>query len=82
MGKELRDEDFRTDIGRSSGGTFIRVVHLPTGTSRLASSLDSRKSSKVASDLYTAVVVELEGSGWIRNTGFPNTTRQTSPADS
>jgi len=30
----LRDEDIRIDIGRAEGGSFMRVVHVPTGVSR------------------------------------------------
>jgi hypothetical protein len=31
----LRQEDLRVDVGRCQGGSFIRVVHLPTGISRV-----------------------------------------------
>lgn len=30
----LRDEDIRIDVGRCEGGTFVRLVHVPTGISR------------------------------------------------
>ena len=30
----LRDEDIQIEIGRAVGGSFVRVVHLPTGISR------------------------------------------------
>ena len=30
----FRDEDIRIDIGRAEGGSFMRVVHVPTGISR------------------------------------------------
>lgn len=31
----MRDEDFRIDIGRSSAGDFMRMIHLPTGIERV-----------------------------------------------
>ena len=31
----LRDEDIRIDIGRSSAGNFMRMVHVPSGIERL-----------------------------------------------
>lgn len=31
----LRQEDLRVDVGRCEGGSFVRVVHLPTGISRV-----------------------------------------------
>jgi hypothetical protein len=30
----LREEDIRIDIGRSSAGDFLRVLHIPTGIQR------------------------------------------------
>ena len=30
----LREEDIRTDVGRCVGGSFLRVIHIPTGISR------------------------------------------------
>lgn len=32
----FRSEDIRVDVGRSEGGDFIRVVHVPTGIERSA----------------------------------------------
>jgi protein subunit release factor A len=34
-------EDIRLDTGRSEGGDFIRVVHIPTGVERVAMRTDS-----------------------------------------
>lgn len=31
----VRDEDLRIDMGRSSTGSFIRMVHLPSGIERM-----------------------------------------------
>ncbi|MBA4016736.1 MAG: hypothetical protein C0483_06065 [Pirellula sp.] len=31
----LRDEDIRIDIGRSSAGNFMRMVHVPSGIERM-----------------------------------------------
>ena len=47
-------EDVRVDIGRSTGGDFVRVVHLPSGIERIAM---RRESS--AEELLDAVLEEL-----------------------
>jgi hypothetical protein len=31
----LRDEEIRIDIGRAEGGDFIKIIHIPTGISRI-----------------------------------------------
>lgn len=37
----FRSEDIRMDVGRSEGGDFIRVVHLPSGIERSAMRCES-----------------------------------------
>lgn len=63
----IRDEDFRLDVGRASGGkTFVRVVHEPTQKSRHVMGLNGRPCGEVVEQLRSEVVQDLEAAGWRR----------------
>jgi hypothetical protein len=59
----LRDDDIRIDIGRCTGVTFLRVVHLPTGVSRTQAPLDGEASSAARARLLAEVERELAARG-------------------
>jgi hypothetical protein len=39
----LRDDELRQDIGRCDGGSFCRLVHVPTGITRVSGPLRGAK---------------------------------------
>jgi hypothetical protein len=59
----LRDDDIRVDVGRCTGGTFLRVVHLPTGVSRSVSPLGGEAASVARGRLLAEVERELTSRG-------------------
>ncbi|MFO0814435.1 MAG: hypothetical protein U0796_14530 [Gemmatales bacterium] len=68
MAKVIRDDLFRVDIGRASGGqTFVRVIHQPTGIARVVVGLAGRDTRAVTTELRDAIVGELLGRGWCRS---------------
>jgi hypothetical protein len=67
MAGMIRDEDFRIDSGRAAEGRmFLRVVHVPTGVSRVVVGLNGRPSTEVVQELFSAVLQEIESVGWRR----------------
>jgi len=60
----LRDSEIRVDIGRAGGGgTFVRVVHIPTGRARTKDRLGSEVYAVVLSRLRAELEAELVGAG-------------------
>lgn len=60
--RQLRDsQDFRFESGRSKGGMFLRIVHLPTGKSRLVDPVSRRldESHCTFAQLLSALMREL-----------------------
>jgi hypothetical protein len=67
MTRIIRGADFRIESGRAVGGKmFVRVVHIPTNTSRMVPGLDGRPYDQVVSDLISEVVQAIETDGWQR----------------
>jgi hypothetical protein len=65
MAGVIRDKDFRIESGRATGGRmFIQVVHHPTQVSRKVVGLDGRPFTEIVNQLFSAVVREIEASGW------------------
>lgn len=58
----LPEDDIRVDVGRCTGGTFVRVVHLPTGISRTRAPLGAEAASaaraRLLSEIERSVVIE------------------------
>lgn len=52
--------EFRADIGSSSKGTFVRVVHEPTGKERTNLAADGCTLQELVSRLQTEIERELE----------------------
>lgn len=59
----LRDDEVRIDVGRCTGGTFLRVVHLPTGIARLRAPLGGEAAPAVRARLLAEVEHELASRG-------------------
>jgi hypothetical protein len=59
----LRDDDIRTDIGRCTGGSFVRVVHLPTGISRIQGPLGGQSVQSVEGRMLVEIEQELSERG-------------------
>ena len=65
MNYVIRDIDIRIDSGRATGGRmFVRVVHAPTGISRLVVGLGNRGYRDVVTELRSAIESELVEHGW------------------
>ena len=67
----LRDNEVRVDIGRAiDGGTFVRVVHIPTGRTRTKEGVGSEPPAAVVSRLRAELEAELSAAvskpAWIR----------------
>ena len=70
----IHDADCRFEIGRAGGGgTFVRVVHEPSGCNRRLAPLGNRTAEDVAAELAAAVEVELLQQGWVREKKKPAT---------
>jgi len=60
----LRDRDIRIDTGRASpSGTFVRVVHLPTGRSRTKAPLAGEPHEAVVARFRAELEAELLAAG-------------------
>jgi hypothetical protein len=55
-------EDVEVQIGRADSGTFIRVLHTPTGKSRTIVGLDSRSCDEVVREQLAELEREVLGS--------------------
>lgn len=53
----IRPEDFDTEIGHRDRGTFVRVLHRPTGNERIAESISQHAVGYVRESL----IAELQG---------------------
>ncbi len=56
-------EDIKIDIGRITGGSFIRVNHLPTGRSRMQGPLGGQLPENVQKRLLEELEAELRKAG-------------------
>ncbi len=60
----LRDNEVRIDIGRArDGGTFVRVLHIPTGRARTKDRLGAESHAAVVSRLRAELEAELLAAG-------------------
>jgi hypothetical protein len=67
MADVIRNQDFRVDSGRATGGRmFLRVVHEPTQVSRVVVGLNGRPYAEVVRQLLSAVSQAIEAAGWRR----------------
>ena len=55
----LRDDELRLDIGRCEGGTFLRLVHVPTGISRSRAPLAGAKRHQLIEAWASEIEAEL-----------------------
>jgi len=61
----LRDSEVRIDTGRAGdGGTFVRVLHLPTGRVRTKDRLGAESHAAVVSRLRAELEAELVAAGF------------------
>ena len=51
MTSPIAEFEFRVDTGRSGSGTFVRVVHVPSGIERFRDSIGTRNPGAVAGEL-------------------------------
>ena len=66
MDRVIREQDLIVETGRASEGrTFVRVIHLPTGTDRKIVGLGQRSHHEIVAELMGAVVLELLSLEWI-----------------
>ncbi len=69
----LKDDDLRLDMGRCEGGTFLRLVHVPTGISRALGPLRGAKRHELVEAWRREIEVELKTQGfgqYISSNGF------------
>jgi len=59
----LHREDVRTDIGRCTGGSFVRVTHLPSRIARQKGPRDGEAVPIVEARLLAEIERELVGRG-------------------
>ena len=59
----LRQEEIRIEIGRITGGSFIRVKHVPTGRSRFQGPLGGQLPEDVRKRLLEELEAELRDAG-------------------
>lgn len=45
--EQADDVDFRYDVGRTSHGDFVRIIHVPSGISRSAVGLRGKKRYEI-----------------------------------
>jgi len=50
------DNDFRVDIGRCTGGTFVRTVHLSTGEERTLGPIGKQRPGQVFARLRQQII--------------------------
>jgi hypothetical protein len=62
----LRAEEIRKEIGRCTGGTFLRLVHIPTSISGVKAPLRDETLSKARLRLLEEVDAELTAQGLTR----------------
>jgi hypothetical protein len=56
------DNDFQMDIGRCTGGTFVRIVHLPTGEERTVAPIGKQRPDEVFARLRQQIIDALADS--------------------
>lgn len=67
----LRDNEIRIDTGRAiDGGTFVRIVHLPTGRTRTADRLGAEAHAAAVSRLRVELEADLLASGLVQFNAF------------
>jgi hypothetical protein len=59
----LKPEEIRVDTGRCVGGTFIRVVHVPTGISKEQAPIGGRSGGEVVRQFSREIESELVARG-------------------
>ena len=60
----LRDNEVRIDMGRArEGGTFVRVLHIPTGRARTKERLGSESQAAVVAKLRAELEADLLAAG-------------------
>jgi hypothetical protein len=59
----LRDLDIKVEVGRISGGSFVRVIHLPTGRRRMVGPIGGQPPAVVATRLRSEIEAELREVG-------------------
>ena len=55
----LRDDELRLDVGRCEGGSFLRLVHIPTGISRSRVPLAGAKRDQLIAPWASEIEGEL-----------------------
>ncbi len=55
----LKEEDIRIRVGRCAGGTFLELVHVPTGISRSKGPLRGVSHDQLVSAWRTEIETEL-----------------------
>ena len=79
----LREEDIREDVGRcvddstGKGGTFIRIVHLPTGISRTKGPLAGESAYAICQRFLKEIEEELIAKGLNSHIVPPYKTKRT-----
>lgn len=63
----LRQEDLKIEVGRCEGGSFMRVVHLPTGTSRHKGPLAGESSHSIKTRFLNEIEQELIDQGLLQH---------------
>lgn len=59
----LRDVDIKVEIGRITGGSFVRVIHMPTGRQRMVGPIGGEPPSVIATRLRSEIEAELRALG-------------------
>jgi hypothetical protein len=54
-----RPNDVRIEVGRSARGTFIRVLHVPSGASELQDGMCGRSTAQVEEELLESLLCRL-----------------------
>ena len=59
----MRDEDIEITVGRTDGGSFVRVKHLPSGRSKRLGPLNGEDPNLVIGRLVQELLTELREVG-------------------
>ncbi len=61
--KMLREEELQCEIGRYVGGSFIRVLHIPTGISRVKGPFGGESARSIEERFLREIEEELVAKG-------------------